>query len=52
MPKRYIKTEHGLTDIVIDATEFKFQTTSNFELDNLMFSNYEHMVTRKALIGT
>ena len=46
MPKSFIKT-----DIVIDATEFKFQTASNFELNSLIFSNYKNTVTGKALIG-
>lgn len=51
MPKSFIETGHGLTDIVIDATEFKFQHASNFELNSLMFSNYKNTVTGKALIG-
>ena len=51
MPKILIKTGQGLTDIVIDATEFKFQTASNFEINSLMFSNYKNTVTGKALIG-
>ena len=42
---------HGLTDIVADATEFKFQRASNFELNSLMFSNYKNSATGKALIG-
>ena len=51
MPKSFIETGHGLTDIVIDATEFKFQGPSNFELNSLMFSNYKNTQTGKALIG-
>ena len=51
MPKSFIETGHGLTDIVIDATEFKFQSASNFELNSIMFSNYKNTQTGKALIG-
>jgi hypothetical protein len=51
MPESFIKTGHGLTDIVIDATEFKFQSASNYELNSLMFSNYKNTQTGKALIG-
>nr|XP_012563074.2 uncharacterized protein LOC105847821 [Hydra vulgaris] len=51
MPKSFIETEHGLTDLIIDATEFKFQSASNFELNSLMFSNYKNTQTGKALIG-
>lgn len=51
MPKSFIETGHGLTDIVIDATEFKFQRASNYELNTMMFSNYKNCVTGKALIG-
>ena len=50
MPKSFIETGHGLTDLVIDATEFKFQSASNFELNSLMFSNYKNTQTGKALI--
>ena len=39
MPKIFAETGHGLTDLVIDATEFIFQSASNFELNSLMFSN-------------
>ena len=51
MPKSFIETGHGLTDILIDATEFKFQSASNFELKSFMFSNYKNTQTGKALIG-
>lgn len=51
MPKSFIETGHGLTDLVIDATEFKFQRASNYELNSLMFSNYKNTQTGKALIG-
>ena len=47
----YVDTGHGMTDIIIDATEFKFQTASNHELNNLMFPNYKNTTTGKALIG-
>ena len=51
MPKSFIETGHGLTDLVVDATEFKFQSASNFELNSLMFFNYKNTHTGKALIG-
>ena len=51
MPDIFIKTGHGLTDIVIDCTEFKFQHATNFDLNTLMFSNYKNTQTGKALIG-
>ena len=40
--KVFIETGNGLTDIVIDATEFKFQSASNFKLNSLMFSKYKN----------
>ena len=51
MPNIFKDTGHGKTDLVIDATEFKFQSASNFELKSLMYSNYKNTVTGKALIG-
>ena len=51
MPKIFVETGHGLTDLVTDATEFKFQHASNFELSSLMFSNYKNTQTGKALVG-
>ena len=51
MPNVFIETGHGLTDIIIDATEFKFQCATNFELNSLLFSNYKNTATGKALIG-
>ena len=50
MPDIFIKSGHGLTDIVIDCTEFKFQQAANFDLNCLMFSNYKNTHTGKALI--
>ena len=50
MPKIFVETGHGLTDLVIDATEFKFQSASNFELNSLMFLNYKNTQTGKALV--
>ena len=41
---------HGLTDLVIDAIDFKFQSASNFELNSLMFLNYKNIKTGKALV--
>ena len=51
MPDVFIKTGHGLTDMIIDCTEFKFQHATNLELNSIMFSNYKNTVTGKALIG-
>jgi hypothetical protein len=51
MPDIFVKTGHGLTDMIIDCTEFKFQHATNYELNSLMFSNYKNTVTGKALIG-
>ena len=52
MPDIFVETGHGLTDLVIDATELKFQNVSNFELNSLMFSqHYKNTQTGKALIG-
>ena len=47
--KIFDKTGHGLTDLLNEATEFKFQYASNFELNSLMFSNYKN--TGKASVG-
>ena len=51
MPKIFVETGHALKDLVINATEFKFQSASNFELNSLMFSNYKNTQTGKALVG-
>ena len=51
MPDIFVKTGHGLTDMVIYSTEFKFQHATNYELNSLMFSNYKNTVIGKALIG-
>ena len=51
MPKSFVETGHGSTDLVIDATEFKLQMASNYELNSLTFSNYKNHTTGKALIG-
>ncbi|XP_065662444.1 uncharacterized protein LOC105847821 isoform X2 [Hydra vulgaris] len=49
--KGFIETRHGLTDLIINASEFKFQSASNFELNSFMFSNNKNTQTGKALIG-
>ena len=49
MLKIFVETGHVLTDLVIDATEFKFQHASNFQLNSLMFSNYKNTQTGKTL---
>ena len=51
MPQTFIETGHGLTDVVLDATEFKFHTATNYDINSLMFSNYKNHSTGKALIG-
>ena len=51
MPKIFVTTGHGFTDLIIDATEFKFQCATNYEINSLMFSNYKNTQTGKALIG-
>ena len=51
MPDIFVKTGHGLTDMIIDCTEFKFQHVSNLDLNSLVFSNYKNSITGKALIG-
>ena len=51
MPKIFVETGNGLTDLVIDATEFKFQSASNFELNSLMSPNYKNTQTGKTLVG-
>ena len=51
MPEIFVKTGHGTTDLVLDATEFRFQTASNFDISSLMFSHYKNTTTGKALIG-
>ena len=51
MPQTFIETGHGLTDVVLDATEFKFHTPTNYDVNSLMFSNYKNHSTGKALIG-
>ena len=51
MPEIFVKTGHGLTDIVTDCKEFKLQRPSNYDLSPLTFSNYKNTHTGKALIG-
>ena len=51
MPDIFVKTGHGLTDMIIDCTEFKFQHVSNLDLNSLMFSNYKNTIRGKAVIG-
>ena len=51
MPKAFIETGHGTTDLVLDAIEFKFEIPSNYEINSLIFSHYKNCTTGKALIG-
>ena len=50
MPDIFVKTGHGLTDMIINCTEFNFQHISNLDLNSLMFSNYKNTITGKALV--
>ena len=45
MPKIFVETGYGLTDLVIDVTKFKFQHASKFELKSIKTQ------TGKALVG-
>ena len=45
MPDIFVKTGHGMTDLIIDATEFKFANATNYELNSLMFSHYKNTQT-------
>jgi len=51
MPDIFVKTGHGLTDMIINCTEFKFQHVLSLDLNSLMFSKYKNTITGKALIG-
>ena len=51
LPKIFVKTDHGLTDLVVDAREFKFQDAYNFELNLLIFSNYKNTQTGKPFVA-
>jgi len=51
MPSSFIETRHGLTDIVLDATEFKFNFSTNYDVNTLMFSHYKNHSTGKVFIG-
>ena len=51
MPDVFVKTGHGMADMVIGCTEFKFQHATNLDLNSLMLSNCRNTVTGKALIG-
>ena len=51
IPQIFVETGQGLRDLVIDVTEFKFQSASKFELNSLMFANYKNTPTEKALTG-
>ena len=51
MPKLFVETGHGLGDLVIVATEFKFQHASDFQMNSLIFPNYKNTQTGKILVG-
>ena len=51
MPNVSVDSGHRLTDLILDATEFKFQYATNYELNSLMFSHYKNTATGKALLG-
>jgi len=47
VPDIFVKTGLGLTDMILDCTEFKFQYISNLDLNSLIFSNYKNTMTAK-----
>ena len=47
----FVKNGHGLTDLIIDCTEFKCQQASNYNLNSLVFSDYKNATAGKAPIG-
>ena len=51
MLKLFVETGHGLGDLVIVATEFKFQHASDFQMNSLIFPNYKNTQTGKILVG-
>ena len=51
MPDIFVNTGHGLTDLVLDATEFKFKFATNYDVNTLLFSHYKNTATGKALVG-
>lgn len=51
MPSSFINTGHGLTELIVDATEFEFNFATNFDVNTLLFSHYKNHSTGKALIG-
>ena len=46
MADLFVKTDHAITVLVTDATEFKFAK----RLDTLLFSHYANTQTSKALV--
>ena len=50
VPKIFVETSHGLTDLITDKADLKFQYVTNFELSSLMFPNYQSTQNRKALV--
>ena len=52
LPKIFVKTGYGLTDLVVDAREFKFQDAYNFELNLLFFWNYKNTQIGKPFVAT
>ena len=51
LPKIFVKTGYGLTDLVVDAREFKFQDAYNFELNLLFFWNYKNTQIGKPFVA-
>ena len=51
MPSSFINTGHGLTELIVDVTEFEFNFAKNFDVNTLLFSHYKNHSTGKALIG-
>ena len=51
IPDIFIKTEHGMTGMVIDCTEFNFHHAAKLDLNSLLISNCKNTLTGKVLIG-
>ena len=51
IPGIFIKTEHGMTGMVIDCTEFNFHHAAKLDLNSLLISNCKNTLTGKVLIG-
>lgn len=46
----FCKKRHGITDIVNNWTEFKFEHATHLDFNSFILSNYKYTITHKALI--